>query len=676
MATARRAIGAFGPKTYLFAAAVGVIGGLVATAFQLGRHGLKELLVGEGNFLDAALALDPWVRFSLPIASCMAASLLAYGLTRRRESQGMADVMEAVTLRRGEHLRVGPTIARALSSFVLVAGGGSVGREGPIVYLSASLGTRLSRFARIPMGRLGLFTGCGVSAGMAGAYYAPLGASLFAMEVVLGNFAIDIFAPVVVAAVTANFVVQGFAAGPFQGLMKGYPMYPDLPDFPAVQASEILLFLALGCLAACGAFMFIKTMATTELLFRKIPIPALWRLPLGGVFLGVISIWMPETWAGGHDTANRILAAAPPVEFVLALLILKIMATSITVGAGGSGGLFTPSILVGLCVGILFGFAAEILVPHAVEDPRSYGMVGMAAGLAATTQAPIMAVVLLAEMTRGFDLLVPFLVAALAGSVSARYLGLESIYLSPLIKRGVRIPEGIEETALTTTRVRDIMREEAVWISETATFDMIVGMVKKTRKDFIYVADRSGALCGAINIHDIKNYLGDESLANAVIASDIVVATPTVTEAETLAEILDRFDDPEIHELPVVGEQGQVIGIVDRRDLISVLSAEVLQNRALRAKFVMPEGATDYVEIPRGHALSRINVPAEMIGQRFGDTDFRRKTHLSVLTLIRKGKGTGKDERMLPEPDIVLQEGDAFIVLGAEEAVRKLGGQA
>ena len=148
-------------------------------------------------------------------------------------------------------------------------------------------------------GCLGLFTGCGVAAGMASAYYSTIGAALFAMEVVLGNFAIDIFAPVVVAAVVANFITRGFAEGPLQDFMKPHQLYPDLPAYTNVHPGELLIYILLGAFAACGAWLFIRTMAKTELLMNKIPVPAVWRLPIGGVLVGLISIGFPQVWRSG-----------------------------------------------------------------------------------------------------------------------------------------------------------------------------------------------------------------------------------------------------------------------------------------------------------------------------------------------------------------------------------------
>jgi len=685
MSTGRRSPWAHSPRTFVFAAGVGVIGGIVGTLFQTARGALQDAFVGEGDLLTTALAVPWYHRFLLPFAGTIAAALLAYGLTRRSQSQGMSDVMEAVSLRRVRRLRPGAAIARALSSLALLATGGSVGREGPIVYMSAIFGSRFSQLARVPRPQMAMFSGCGVAAGLSAAYYAPLGAALFAMEVVLGNFAVEILAPVILASVIAFLICDGFATGPLSGMMKASPLY-DLGNvrfFPQEEPGAFLVFLVLGVVAALVVWSFLKCMRETERVFRRIPVSPLLRLPLGGLFLGAISVWLPHVWGGGHDTVNYVFRIDAPVgaftaftmwEFVGLLLVAKIVATAITIGAGGSGGMFTPNICVGAFVGLLVGQAAQGLFPALGNDPRAYGVVGMAAGLAAATQAPVMAIFFLFEMTQDTHYILPLILAAISASVTARRIGLDSIYLAPLRRRGLQIPEGIEETTLMTTRVKDLLREEAVWIRDSASFDMIVGMVQKTRRDSIYVVDADGRLVGAVRLHDIKNFLADQELGPAVIASDLVVDVPSAEPDQSLAEVLGFFDDPELHEIPVVdAEGGNVVGLVDRRDVIAQLSVEVLHSQQLRAKFVEHAGAQHYVEMPPGHALSRIPVPSDMVGQSFAGARFRSRTGLTVLTVVHDANG--REVRLLPEPGMELHAGDFLIVMGPTDAIRKWGGR-
>jgi CIC family chloride channel protein len=657
----------------LYAAGVGVIGGLVATLFSLGSHALQAAIMGKGGLLKAALALPPASRLLIPFLGSIAAALLVHGLSRKRKSQGMADVMEAVSLRKAEGLSIRSTLMRAASSMALIATGGSVGREGPIVFTSAAFGARFARLANVAGPRLGLFAGCGVAAGIASAYYAPLGAAMFAMEIVLGNFAIEIMAPVVVAAVVSSLLAEGLATQTVLGQWMLKPPLYDLPRFAETSPVEYVFYLVLGVAAAFGAKLFVWSMREAERLFGRLPLPAVVILPLGGLLVGVIGIWLPHVWGNGYDAVNLVLRDTPLFRFVVLLFVMKIVATSLTVGSGGSGGIFTPTLFVGAALGLIVGTGANFILPSVVTEPRHYAVVGMAAVLAATTHAPIMAIFILFEMTRETGMVLPMVLAAMSASVVSRAIGVESVYLEPLRRRGLHIPEGIEETALTTTRVRDIMREKAAWIKVSATFDMIVGMVQKTRRDAIYVVDDDLRLVGVIRLHDIKNYLAEPQLGAAIIATDLATVVPHALPEQTLAEVLGRFDDPELDELPVTHPvDGKLLGVVDRRDLLTAISVEVLQSRHLRAKFVEHGGAQHYVEIQPGHAVSRIPVPTQMVGQTLAATDFRNRTGLTVLTIIHPQ--AGRETRTLPEPGTVLEADDALIVMGAIEKIKELGG--
>jgi len=675
MAEGRRTPWVHNPKTFLFAAAVGVIGGFVGTLFQLGSYGLQHLLIGPGSLLAAALQLPWWKAVAIPFLGGIAATLITWGLTRRHKAQGMSDVMEAVNLKRVQMLRPTSVLARAASSLALIATGGSVGREGPIVYMSASFGSALARLGRFAGPRLGLFAGCGVAAGMSSAYFAPFGATLFAMEVVLGNFAVDILAPVVLASVISSLVVRGLASPDLLGhWMKGPPVY-HLPKFEESLPSEYLIYLLLGFCAAAGAWLFVRALHSTESLFRRMPVPVWARLPIGGLLVGVLGIGLPHVWGNGYDAVNLVLKETPTLQFVVLLFLAKILATSVTIGSGGSGGIFTPTMFIGSALGLLVGSLAQLALPGVVDHPPHYACVGMAAMLAATTHAPIMAMFLLFEMTRETAMILPMMVACITASETARFIGVESVYVEPLRRRGLHVPQGIEETTLSTTRVTDVMREEFISIRHTATFDQIVAMIAHARRDTIYVVGELSQLVGAIRLHDVKNFLADRELGAAVIAADLAVELPRAHPNQTLAELLDVFDDPELHELPVTDPLlGNLLGILDRRDLISALSVDVLHRPSLRAKFVEPEGTQHYVELPRGHALARIPIPADLVGRTLGETDFRRRTDLTVLTVVRTVRG--RDQRLHPSSGLVFEAGDAMIVMGPVDSIREQGGEA
>lgn len=674
MADRQRVAWALAPKTFLIAAGVGIIGGLVGACYQLLSRGLQRMIVGPGRLLEAAQGLEWWQRMLIPFSGACLASFIVYGLARWKSGQGMAAVMEAVSLKRMRQLSVTRTILRSLSSLALIATGGSVGREGPIAYLSASLGTRFSRAAGVPSTRLSLFAGCGIAAGMAVSYYAPFGAALFAMEVVLRNFSVDILAPVLVSSVVAFLMFTALSTWDFVGdFMQGPPLYKFDTFIPTNHPVEFLLYLLLGAASAVGGWLFIRALRDSRAFFGRLPIPSWSKIPLGGLIVGIVGIWLPEVWGNGYHSVTMVVTETPALSFVLILFLAKIFATSITLGSGGSGGMFTPTLFAGAALGLTFGTAGNAMFPEIVGQSHNYALVGMCGAVAATTHAPIMAIILMFEMTRETQLFVPMCVTAIAATVTSRAMGIQSVYLEPLTRAGVRVPEGIEETMLTTTPVSDIMRTEGIWVRENAHFDMIVEMVKKTRRDFIYVTNATGSLTGVIHLHDIKHYLADAELGVAVIAADLAVETPRAHPDDTLAESIRKFDNPEVHELPVVDpDTGMLVGVVDRRDLITVLSVEVLETPQMRAKFIEPKGAQHFVELPEGHQLERIPVPEEFVSKLLKDTNFRGRTNLTILTVIRPSSESGRETRILPEPDLLLEAGDALIVMGARADVERL----
>jgi CIC family chloride channel protein len=652
------------PEMLVLAALVGVLGGLAGVGFRLAADWVQLTFLGGVDLIEAALAMPWWKRLLIPTAGAAIASILLYVIGREKETAGVSDLMETVSLRRGTGLRLRTTVLRSLASLGIISTGGSVGREGAITQLTAAMGAETGRRLGLTGQRFGLLLGCGVAAGMAAAYNAPLAGAIFAMELILSNFAVDIFAPVVFATVSATTVSRR--------ILGAAPVY-DIPG--ALEIGNlpvaVLASIALGILAGFVAAAFLRTLFQSEDLFRSMKMPPYVKTTLGGLAIGVLGIWWPHVWGNGYQVVDLILHGELTVQFVALLFLLKIVATAITVGSGGLGGVFTPTLFVGAALGMVFGTGIHALLPGLAGDRGTYVMVGMAGLVAGTTQAPIMAIFVLIEITDSFEMVVPLMLGSIAASVTSNLLSGESIYTGRLKRRGVTIPEGIEELALAATRVRDVMRGDPASVRMRSPFVEVLPVLVGTRSDAIYVVDEAGRLQGAIRLHDVKHFLSDEELGQIVVAADLAVEVPFVTPDRSLAEVLQTFEDPELEEVPVVAtdDDRRLIGIVGRRDVIAALTIEVLRSHSLRAKFVSREGGTaDYVELPRGHRVERVPVPARMVGRTIGDVDFRRLTGLSILTVIRADESS-HGQRFLPEATLELFPGDAFVVMGPGERI-------
>ena len=449
MADSRRVPWALSPKTFLFAAGVGIIGGLVGTSYQLLSRGLQHAFVGPGTLLEGVMGLAWWQRVLIPFLGACVASALVFGLGRWKKGQGMAAVMEAVSLRRVRRLSATATIARALSSLALIATGGSVGREGPIAYLSASFGLRFARMSGMPSTRLGLFAGCGIAAGMAVSYYAPFGAALFAMEVVLRNFSVDILAPVLVSSIVSYLMFKALATIEFIGAnMNKAPLYEFgvvTEDLVGSHPWEYVLYILLGVATALAGILLLKALKDARRMFAAMHrVPAWAKIPIGGLIVGLIGIGLPQVWGNGYHAVNLIIKETPALWFVGLLFLGKIFATSITLGSGGSGGMFTPTLFVGAprWASSSARRARRSWPGGCGRQPEKLRRRGHGGGggghdpCASHGHHPA----LRDDARDNAALRAACTLGAITATVTSRALGIESVYLEPLKRKGIDIP--------------------------------------------------------------------------------------------------------------------------------------------------------------------------------------------------------------------------------------------
>ncbi len=287
-------------------------------------------------------------------------------------------------------------------------------------------------------------------------------------------------------------------------------------------------------------------------------------------------------------------------------------------------------------------------------------------------QAKINAVELVFELTLDYGLILPLMLCSIVASIFARMLNEDSYYTENLREQGQEIPHGLEELAIQSNYVRDLMRKDVVKVVDTATFDEVLDVFTSSRRASVYVLSEAGILLGHIHLHDVKNYINDPSLSSVVIAADLTRSAPTVAADEPLASILARFDDPDLEELAVStgGEQPRLTGRITRQDVIACLREEVLGDRKLRTKF-RTEGRSeaDFVQLPQGCELDRVPVPAEYHGRALDSLDLQATSGLTILVVVRS-LSDGTEERLAPEPQVILDADTSLVVLGRPEAIR------
>ncbi|MBI1840648.1 MAG: chloride channel protein [Verrucomicrobia bacterium] len=564
----------------LLAGLVGVIGGSTQIIYTLLNQGLQVLFLGSGgDILVLARTMPAWLRVLVPAMGGLGAGwVLRVGATFVRQ-RGLNNLLEVVVAGDGR-LQLRPALVNGLSSLVSLSSGASIGREGLIIQLSSTLASRLGQWAGWPPYRLRLLVACGAASGLSAGCHAPIAGAVFAAQIVLGNFAMNQFAPVVVSSVVATTVSrmflntgQWYVAPPFQ---SGSLL--DLPWF-------VLLGIASGGLGAA----FLGSLRWSETLFGRMPLPIYARLGLGGAIVGLLAIAWPEVLGNGYAATNEILGftEAPKVfGLVLGIFMAKWLATAVTVGSGAVGGVFTPTLFMGAALGSLLG--ASLHIAHlALQVPVGvFAVVGMGSVLAATTHSPLLAMIMAFELSLNYSLMPPLMAACVISALVGRRFWRESIYTEPLRRRGIDMPTETGRSAggASVQRIGDFMRDPVPPVRENTSFKEMAEQFLRGSNNFLPVVDAEGILVGLVALQDLKAHLQGGAEYLGVIAGDVMRPPPAcVTPDQRLSEALPVLVSSELRNVPVVDslQHRKLIGRVVRVEVIDAM-AEMLTSVHIR----------------------------------------------------------------------------------------------
>ena len=517
-----------------------------------------------------------------PVAAVLtpfAGGLLVAGISRlsRRDlgGYGMPAFLEAVNLR-GAAISIRTTLLRTLAAVVTLGSGGSAGVEGPVAALGGATGAAVARSARVVGERFKLLVACGSSAAIAAAYGAPITGVFFTQEIVLaGNYDLHNFVRVVVASATATVVARA--------LRGDAPTFAVAP-FRFRSAPEILLYLALG--VGCGLLgpLFQRTLYGVRDLFRDSRIPAGLRPALGGLIVGLLALAFPGVLGDGAEYMQRLLGTSEyggmfAVLLLGGMVLAKILATSATLGSGGAGGVFGPSLFLGATLGAAVGSIGVRFAPDWVGLPGHYAIVGMGAFLAATTRAPLTAIFLVFEMTGSSSTAVfPTLIAVAAALYVARRMEPHSIDEVDLARRGIILTAGREGVMMARIPVSDAMSQNVSRVASSATAIELHALLLQSRSAAFIVED-SGAMIGILTLQDLRALAADLARGEgaARIAGDLATRdVKTIFRDDNLENSLAVLDRHGYRQLPVVTREEplRVIGMLERRDVLAAYSRE------------------------------------------------------------------------------------------------------
>ncbi len=667
----------------LVAVACGVAGAFAAIVFRTliriftgvffeGADGIASV-VEEGWLAEARDPLEvaralPWYwKLVIPAIGGMIVGPLVWFLAREAKGHGVPEVMEAVALRGGV-IRGRVVAVKTLASALTIGSGGSVGREGPIVQIASAVGSAIGQWLRVTPRQLRTIVGCGAASGVAATFNAPIAGALFAVEVIVGDFAVAQFSPIVISSVVATVLSRYF--------LGDHPAF-EVPHYELVAPFELLPYMALGAIAGLVGLAFMSAIYFSEDAFDRLKMPAWAKPALGGLAVGAIGIAFPNVFGVGYSTINPALEGSLGPALLAALLLVKIIATSITVGSGGSGGVFAPSLFLGAMTGGLFGTFVHQAFPSATAGSGAYALVTMGAVVAATTHAPITAIIMIFEMTQTIAIIPPLMAACVISTLVATFLRRESIYTLKLTRRGVDLRKQEDPNVLKALRVRDVMDTEPARVFADARFQEILDLVVQSHHVEFYVEDRAGRLLGAVALSEVRRLLLDQdALTDVVVAGDLVVPRPTVTPDDDLNTVMQILGHADLEELAVVDpdDPRKLVGTITSQHAIDSYNAEVLQ-RDLAGGVSSTVGVTGrirQVELGGGYVIQEIDAPLAFHGRTLRELDVR-VAHKVQVVLIRSPLESDRSRRVrVPTSTDRVREGDALVIAGLKEDVDAL----
>ncbi len=572
---------------------VGGVTGLASVFFVKLIFAIQDLFYGSGSMMFPFLG--KWIYLIVPaLGGLIVGPLILFA--QEAKGHGVPEVMQALILR-GGRIRARVAIAKIAASSMCIGTGGSAGREGPIIQIGAAFGSTIGQILHLSDERIRNLVACGAAAGIAATFNAPIAGVAFAIEVLMCGLQMRAFGNVVIAAVAASVVSRN---------LIGFKFAFQVPAYTLNSSLEIVLYLILGLTAALIGIMFIRMLNFAENVFDAWKFPQLFKPAVGGLLLGVVGliymylpnltfppgsaahgggfdISLPHMYGSGFPSIQATIQGQTPLWILIALIFLKPLATSLTLGSGNSGGVFAPSLFTGAVLGGALGHLFAWLFPSIGLNTGAFALVGMAALFSATARAPLTAMLIVFEMSNDYFMILPLMVAGVSASYFSQWLHPESIYTMKLAKRGVRFSEGRDMDIMQGVKVSEVMRSKPVTIHKDASFSELMALLQETNlAGFPVLADKD-TLWGIVTLQDVHRAQSEENFSpKGLTVAALATETPiTVFPDEPIWAAIQRMSPRDLARLPVVSRDGSgtLCGIISRSDILRAYDLGVVRKQ-------------------------------------------------------------------------------------------------
>lgn len=643
---------------YIFIFSLAILLGLITGIAEVGlKIIIKEFsylfFPGTGNNVLQQISNSPWyLVLTIPTLGLLISRFINSLFKDKTHTHGIAKIIESILINRGIIKPFVP-IVKGINAAITIGMGGSVGPEGPAAYLGAGLGSGIGQLFKVNSQRIRTLVAAGAGAGIAAAFNAPIAGALFAVEIILMEFKFHQFSVIVIAAVMATFVSRS--------LMGDFAEFQSI-TFVISNGVEFVFFILLGLASGVVSWMFIVLLTRLENFYRNNKFASsIYGTILSGILLGAIGLILPHTMGTGYDTIDLAISNQLLWYLAVTLIIVKIATTGITLASGGSGGVFAPAIFVGAVLGMSIGVGFNWLMPTYAPPPSAMSIVGIAGLLAGTMHAPFTTIIVVFELTKNQDFILPTMITAIISVAITKKLVKESIYTIPIDFKNSLIKYRNQSNLMDSIFVGDYYNKDFTIIYENQNLSDVVETIIKDKNRYIVVNDLNNRYYGIITIELVKELILDKEILNdLIIAGDIAYQNiPTIKISQSIQKAWELMNKYSIDVLPVFSEENNFLGIIDRKTIDEVYAEELSKmNISLSLASNVSQTISDnYVYLSNDVLLSEISVPEKFVGKSIKELDIRNQYNIEIIMIKKEN-----NEQVMTNPNYLFQKNDKIVL--------------
>ena len=517
---------------------------------------------------------DHWWAFALPAVGAALSSLFLDKIVKEGAGHGVPEVIYSVS-RYGGLLRLRSSISRLISSCLTIGSGGSAGPEAPVVMSGASIGSNIAKFFSLNDRQRVTLVGCGAAGAISAIFNAPIAGMVFAIEVILGEWKALHIIPIAIASVTGTEISRTL-----QGNQIAFSHRKFSIDF-----TDILACIGLAVLAAAASILLTRLLRSMHSISGRVPAPVWVRAAIGGCAVGIVGIFLPVVMGEGYHWI-RIMsegALAKGLAFVALAALAKIVATSLTLGWGGSGGIFAPCLVIGSLVGVTYHHVLALLWPSVSwVNEGCFALLGMAGLISGILQAPLTGIFLIVEITGGYEVILPLIIVSAISTTLCHWIEPASFYLKDLVDLGHLLRPGTDARVLSDMTVRELIEKDCISVKQNMLLREFINIVQQSRRNYFPVENEANNhFLGMIHLDDIRPYLFNPVMYDTVLIGQIMDTNVEVVHPDDdLSEILSRMDEQQLFSMPVVANN-RFIGLISKATLLDKYRKELMVQTGL-----------------------------------------------------------------------------------------------